>query len=436
MIRFLFAAVFCVFALPAAAEVKIAEITSPGGIKAWLVEEHGIPFTALELRFRGGTSLDAPDKRGAVMLMAALLEEGADGLDSRGFAERREELAARIGFDANADAVTVSVQMLTENRDEVVKLLKSALTNPRFDQDAIDRVKGQIQSIIHSHAASPDDIARETMDAALYGDHPYGSSDLGTAESAAALTRDDLLAARAATMARDRLYVSAVGDITGEELGKLLDGLLGDLPATGAPLPAPVTPAFPGGVTVVPFDTPQSVILFGQPGVPWKNPDYYPAYVLNQILGGGGFTARLMTEVREKRGLTYGVSTNLVNMDLADSWQGSLASSNDKAGEAVKVIRDVWADVAAKGVTEAELEAAKTYMTGSYPLRFDGNDNIARILVGMQMDGFPIDYPAHRNDKIAAVTLEDVNRVARERMRPDRLTFTVVGHPVGLESTN
>ncbi|MCX8509592.1 MAG: pitrilysin family protein, partial [Rhodobacteraceae bacterium] len=239
MIRFVLATVIGLLATPLCAEVKIAEVTSPGGIKAWLVEEHGIPFTALEIRFRGGTSLDAPGKRGSVMLMASLLEEGAGGLDSQGFANKRDDLAAKFGFDAGGDMVTVSAQMLTENRDAAIDLLKLALTDPAFDQPAIDRVRGQVLSIIAEHASSPSDIAQDVGRKLTFGDHPYGSSDLGTAESVNGLTRDDILAAKAATMARDRLYVSAVGDISPADLGALLDKLLGDLPATGAPLPPP-----------------------------------------------------------------------------------------------------------------------------------------------------------------------------------------------------
>lgn len=435
MIRFVLATVLGLLASPIWAEVKIAEVISPGGIKAWLVEEHGIPFTALEIRFRGGTSLDAPGKRGATMLMASLLEEGSGNLDSKGFAEARDDLAAKLSFDANADMVTVSAQMLTENRDAAVALLKQALIDPSFDQDAIDRVRGQVLSIIDNKATDPSDIASETFAALTYGDHPYGSSELGTKVSVNGLTRDDILGAKAATMARDRLYVSAVGDISPAQLGALLDTLLGDLPANGAPLPPPVEARFTGGTTVVDFDTPQSAIHFGQPGLKLSDPDYYAAFVLNQIIGGSGFTARLMDEVREKRGLTYGVSSDLVTMDLAESWMGGLASSNDKAAEAIKVIRQLWSDVAAKGVTQVELDAAKTYMTGSYPLRFDGNDNIAKILVGMQMENFSIDYPSRRNSLIEAVTLDDVNRVARERMQADKLTFVVVGKPDGVTTS-
>ncbi|OYX44739.1 MAG: peptidase M16 [Rhodobacterales bacterium 32-67-9] len=436
MIRALFVAAFAVLAgLPAQA-VDIREVTSPGGIRAWLVEEHSIPFTALELRFEGGTSLDAPGKRGATLLMTALLEEGTGELDSQGFAAARERLAADFSFDAFDDGVTVSARMLSENRPEAVALLKRALTDPRFDQDAIDRVKGQVASIIRSDEKDPGEIARRTFDRLAFGDHPYGSSRNGTLESLAALTRDDLFDAKAAAMARDRLFVAAVGDITEAELGALLDDLLGGLPATGAPMPEPVEVALTGGVTVVDYASPQSVVAFGHAGIKRDDPDFFAAYVLNQILGGPGFAARLMDEVREKRGLTYGISTYLVPMDLAETWQGSFASANEKVAEAIQVVRDVWADVAAEGVTAEELDAAKTYLTGSYPLRFDGNGPIADILVGMQSERLPASYVNDRNSYIEAVTLDDIRRVAARLMKPEDLRFVVVGQPAGLMPQN
>lgn len=437
MIRAVFAAfVAVVAAFPASAAVDIQEVTSPGGIKAWLVEEDSIPFAAIEIRFRGGASLDIPEKRGAINLMMALLEEGAADMDAQAFAAARERLAASYEFDTYDDAVSVSARFLTENRAEAVELLRKALIEPRFDEDAIERVRAQVLSIIRSDATDPNSIASRTFDEMAFGDHPYGSSRDGTLETVTALTRDDLVEAHQRALARDRIYVGAVGDITPEELGTLLDDLLGGLPAEGAPMPPEADFALEGGVTVVPFDTPQSVAVFGHEGITRDDPDFFPAYVANEIFGGSGFQSRLMTEVREKRGLTYGIGTYLVPMDHAELVLGQVASANDKIGEAIDVVKEEWRKISEEGVTEEELEAAKTYLTGAYPLRFDGNGPIARILVGMQMDGLPIDYIATRNDKVNAVTLADVRRVAKRIYRPDDLHFVVVGQPEGVEPTN
>ncbi len=436
MKRFFAPLIALLFAVPAWAEIEIKEVTSPGGITAWLVEDHSIPFTALELRFRGGTSLDDPDKRGAVYLMSGLIEEGAGDMDSRSYTRELEALAASFSYNASDDSVSISARFLTENRDEVTDLLRTTIHEPRFDQDAVDRVKAQIVSGLRSDATDPNDIAGRNFSAMAYGDHPYGSEGKGTIESVSALTRDDVVEAYGNVFAKDRLYVGAVGDITAEELGALLDNLLADLPDTGKPIPGKADVTIEGGISVVEFDTPQSVALFGHEGMDRDDPDFFPAFILNHILGGGGFESRLMQEVREKRGLTYGVATYLVPKDLASVYLGSVSSANDRIAEAVEVIRAEWARAADEGVTQKELDDAKTYLTGAYPLRFDGNGQIAGIIVGMQMQGLPIDYIATRNDKVNAVTLEDVNRVASELLDPEGLHFTVVGKPVGLDTTN
>ncbi len=434
MRQFIASIALMIVALPAWAATEVTEVTSPGGIKAWLVQEHSIPFVALELRFRGGGSLDQPGKRGATNLMVGLLEEGAGALDSQGFARAREALAAEFGYDVSADALSISARFLTENRDEAVTLLRDSLIMPTFDAASIERVRGQVTAGLLSNAKDPNDIVRLRYNEMAFGAHPYGSSLSGTLESVAALTREDIVAAHQGAMARDRIYVGAVGDISAEDLGLLLDQLLGDLPETGAALPAKVAYGLAGGVTVVDFDTPQSVVRFGHGGIKRDDEDFFAAYVLNVVLGGGGFESRLMTEVREKRGLTYGVYSSLVPRDLSEMYLGSVASANDRVAEAIEVIRDEWTKMAEHGVTQEEMARAKTYLTGAYPLRFDGNGTIANIMVGMQMDDLPVDYIATRNSKVEAVTLDDVNRVAKRILRPQDLHFVVVGKPVGLTS--
>ncbi|MCP4817746.1 MAG: insulinase family protein, partial [Shimia sp.] len=283
-----------------------------------------------------------------------------------------------------------------------------------------------------SDLKDPDKIAGKRLNALTYGDHPYATAGEGTIESVSALSRDDLVAAHKGALAKDRLYVGVVGDVTAEELGPMLDTLLGDLPETGAALPQPAEVSFAGGVDVVDFDTPQSVALFAQPGMHRDDEDFFAAYVLNVVLGGGGFESRLMTEVREKRGLTYGVYSYLVLRDLADVYMGSVSSANNRIAESISVIRDEWAKMAAEGATEEEVKKAKALLTGSYPLRFDGNGSIASIMVGMQVDGMPMDYIVNRNAYVDAVTVDDVKRVAKELLDPETLTFVVVGKPEGV----
>ncbi len=422
---------------PAARAIEIQQITSPGGIKAWLVEDHSIPFTALSLMFKGGASLDAPDKRGAIRLMTALLEEGAGEMSSVQYAEAVEALGAVTRFDVGDDALTVGARMLTENRDQAADLLRQALTGPRFDADAVERVRAQMQSVIRSEATEPQAIASKEMAKLAWGDHPYATSVNGTAESVAALTRDDLIDASKRVLARDRVVVAAAGDIDAADLGKLIDTVLGGLPEQGAaPLPQPATLQLAGGVTVIDWDSPQTVVSFAQPGLPMTDPDYFAAFVADHILGGGGFSSRLMEQIRERRGLTYGVGTGLANGVYGQSWQGGMASANEKVAEAIGLIRSEWDRFAKDGVSEKELADAKTYLTGEYPLRFDGNGKIAGILAGMQLIGLPADYVNTRNGKIEAVTAEDVRRVSQRLLHSDQIRFVLVGRPQGIDATN
>ncbi|VDS07394.1 Peptidase M16 inactive domain protein [Paracoccus haematequi] len=435
MIRAAIALFVAVLAIPAHA-IDIQEVTSPGGIKAWLVQDDSIPFVAVELDFKGGASLDAPDKRGAINLMTATLEEGAGSRDAVAFAQAVEGLGARFSFDVSDDALSVGMRALTENRDEAAALLAEALTRPRFDDAAVERVRAQVQSIIRSEATDPQSIAAKEMARQAWGEHPYATSINGTAESVAGLTRQDLVAAKNRVLARDRVVVGAAGDISPEELGLLLDTVLGGLPEQGtAPLPEPAQLQLTGGVTVIDWDSPQTVVSFAGPGLPIDDPDYFAAYVANHILGGGGFSSRLMEEIREKRGLTYGVGTALATGLYGQTWQGGMAGSNATTGQAVDLIRQEW-DRLAEGVTDKELNDAKTYLTGEYPLRFDGNGKIATILAGMQLIGFPIDYVNTRNAKVEAVTAEDVKRVAGRLLDADGLRFVLVGRPEGIAATD
>lgn len=434
MMRFVaLVAVMLTCALPARAGQDIQTVTSPGGLTAWLIEEHSIPFIALEIRFRGGTSLDLPGKEGATYMMAGLLEEGAGDLDAEAYLKANEALASSFSFNAHGDAISVSAQFLTETRSEAQALLRLALLEPRFDRQALDRVRAQVISIIASDRKDPREIASAEFDLQAFGAHPYGAPSTGTEDSVNRLTRDDMITAYKNAMARDRVYVAAVGDITAAELSALLDELLGGLPETGADLPPKAEVALTGGLTVIDYPSPQAVAVFGHAGINRDDPDFFPAFVMNQVFGAGGLTSRLTDEVREKRGLTYGVYTYLANYDLADLFIGSVASSNDRIAEALAVIRDEWQKMATGGVTAEELDAAKKYLTGAYPLRFDGNGRIAEILVAMQLDHMPKSYIETRNDSVNAVTLEDVARVAARVLRPENLRIVVVGQPVGLE---
>ncbi len=422
-----------VVATPLRAAIDIRPVTSPQGFSAWLVEEHSIPFVAIELQFIGGASVESADKAGAVSMMTSLLSEGAGDMNAQGFAEALESLAAEVSFSSGRDSVTLSIRALTENRDAVIDLARLALTAPRFDPDSIEMVRGQQLATLERAARDPNAIAGRTFNALAYAGHPYAAPTDGTPETIAALTRDDILAAHRAAFTRDRVLVGASGDITADELGAVLDRLLGELPPAEVALPDYAEFTLGGGVTVVPHDGPQSVISFGHAGIPRDDPDFLPAFVMNEVFGGGRFGTRLMIELREQRGLTYGVGTSVASARFGDSFQGRFSTDNRTVGEAVNLVREQWQWLAAGGISQDDLDRIKTYLTGAYALRFEGNGSIAAILASMQLQGFDIDYVNVRNDLVEAVTLEDIHRISARMADPEALHFVIVGQPQGLD---
>lgn len=423
-------------ALPARAAIEITPVTSAGGITAWLYQDDTIPIVTLEASFQGGTVLDPEGKAGALTLMAGLLGESTAGMDATAFAEAREAVAARFGFDAYRDGVGVSAEMLAENRAESVELLRQALLEPQFAEADVERVRAQLLSSIRTEQTDPNAIASRAFYAEMFDGHPYARPPDGTLESVAGLTVEDLRQAHRDALVTGRLHVAVVGAISPEELGPMLDRLFGDLPEEGPPLPPVAEAQASGGRTVIDLAIPQSVVVFGHGGIARDDPDFIPAFVMDHILGGGGFGSRLTEELREKRGLTYGIYTALVPGDFGWLYQGRFSSANDRAVQALDLVHAEWARMATEGASEAELEEAKRYLTGAYPLRFSSNASIASQLLGLQTAGLDRDYVNERNDLVRAVTVADIARVAARILHPDRLTTVVVGQPEGLTATN
>ena len=426
------ACVLCLCLLSGRAEaVEIQRVTSPGGIEAWLVEQHTIPLIAMDFAFRGGAKLDPDDKAGLSRLAAATIDEGAGDLDSQAFQKRLEELAVRLGFEADHDAFRGSLQTLTETTDEAFRLMRLALTAPRFDDEPVARIKAQLLANLQEAEEDPDAIAGKAWFAAAFPDHPYGRPVEGEAANISRISADDLRQFTTRQFARDRLLVAVVGDIDAARLGKLLDGVFGVLPASStAPAAAPVIPTVKQSV-LIQRNIPQTVMMFGLPGLLRKDPDFIPAFVMNYILGGGGFNSRLTVEIREKRGLAYSVYTQLAPLEQAGLFIGGVATQNERANETVALLRQELGRMRNEGVTAEELENARTYLIGSFPLRFDSNSKIAEQLLAYQLENLGIDYMDRRNDLMRAVTLEDVNRVAKRLLDPENLLLVSVGQPNG-----
>jgi zinc protease len=411
--------------------MDIQEVTSPGGIKAWLVESHANPLISIRFAFFGGAAQDAPGKDGQAYFVTSMMDEGAGDLDSTAFQERAEDLAMKLDFDASRDVMLGSLQTLTANKDEVFELARLAMTEPRFDEIATARVKAQILAGLKYDENDPATVASIAWDRAAFRDHPYGRPVKGSLETIGAITSEDLHDYVRRVFAQDRLVVAAVGDITPEELGKALDTLFGGLPKKADLREVEeATPPLGPAREVIQMDVTQSVAQFGFRGIARQDDDFIPAYILNYIIGGGGFSSRLMEEVREKRGLAYSVTSNLYPYHYGSVFVGNVATKNEAVGQSLKVIQDELEDVAENGLTEDQLDAAKSYLTGAYALRFESSSSIANQLLWIQIEDLGIDYVEKRNALIEAVTLEDVKRVAARLLAPDQLITTIVGQPV------
>lgn len=421
--------------LPAAA-MTIDRVTSPGGIEAWLVRDSKIPIVALDFSFRGGAASDPGGQEGLANLLASMLVEGAGEFSSQRFQSALEDRVISLGFEAGLDTFSGSLKTLTDNLDFAADMLRLSLTAPRFETADLERVKARIVIGLRRAAEEPSTIAGRTWMETAFPGHPYGRPTRGTPDSVSNLTAEPLRAFLRQRLTRDKLIIGAAGDITPEALGKLLDHVFGGLPAVGEKVAVPeVKPQNLGRTLIVRKSVPQSVVTLGHDGVKRDDPDFYAASLVNYILGGGGFNSRLTTEVREKRGLAYSVYSYIAGYDYTGLTMGGTATENARVGQSLDVIRSEWRRMGEEGPTAEELANAKTYLTGSFPLRLDASNRIARLMVTIQYDNLGIDYLDRRSALINAVTLEDARRVSRRLFKAGELLSVVVGEPTGVEGT-
>jgi zinc protease len=429
--RFAAIALLAALAASSADAMEIKRVTSPGGIEAWLVESHANPLIAMRFAFRGGAAQDPQDRQGLAYFVSGMMDEGAGGLDSVAFQERLQSLATRIDFDAGRDVMLGNVQMLAANKDESFDLLRLAMSKPRFDADAIERVRGQIIAGLKFDENDPEEVASLAWDRLAFRDHPYGRPIKGTKASIAAITRDDLQGYLRRVFARDKLAITVVGDIDAETLGRALDHVFGALPQRSELAPvADVKPPLGPAREIIEMNVPQSVAQFGHRAFSRKDDDFMAAYILNYIIGGGGFSSRLMEEVREKRGLAYSVHSNLFPYQHGAVFVGNVATQNERVGQSLEVIESELRRLAEEGPSAEELAGAKSYLTGAYALRFESSSSIANQLLWIQIEDLGIGYIDRRNTLIENVSLDDIRRVAKRLIEADRLITTIVGKPV------
>lgn len=432
--RLLAALVVALFALPSlAGAVDIKTVTTPLGVKAWLVQDKSAPQVSLSFSFSGGTASDPAGQSGVTSLMSTLLSDGAGPLPSQAFRQRQEDAAASVGFSASLDRLGGSLRVLSANREEGFELLRLALTQPRFDADMIEQRRAQTIAAINQANQRPGSVAARTLMETEFAGHPYADDPEGTPDDLKKITPQILKQRAAALLLRTGLVVAAVGDIEEADLARLLDRTFGSLPAGTPPaLPPEWKPPTRARTVVVERPVPQSTALMALPGVARDDPDWYAALAMNHILGGGGQQSRLFNEVREKRGLAYSASSGLRVYKRAALLVMSTASANERIAEAIRVIKAELARLRIDGPTEQELADAKTYLAGALALSLDSSGAIAGLLHSMQVDNLTPDHLTKRAALIAAVKIDDVRRLARRVLRDDVLTTVVVGKPVGV----
>ena len=399
------------------------------------MRDRTLPLIALEFAIRGSADQDPADKPGVANLATALLDEGAGPYDAAAFHALLERKAIELTFRAGRDYFRGTLRTLKENRDEAFNALRLALNEPRFDPADVERMRAQIMSGLRRESVNPRDISSRSWWATAFPRHPYGRPVAGTLESVPAITADELRAYHSRVLGREHLKIAVVGDIDPETAGHLLDRTFGALPTTVELAPVPnAAPQGLGRRIVIQLDVPQAAMTFGGPGIARSDPDFMAAYIVNHILGGGSFSSRLYREVREKRGLAYGVSDSLVWLSHAAVLIGSTATRADATGQTIEVIEQEIRRLADEGPDEEELAKAKTYLIGSFALGLDTSNRIASQLLQMQLDNLGIDYIERRESLIDVVTLADAKRVAK-RLLSGGLLVTVVGRPKGVAST-
>lgn len=412
---------------PSHAAAKIQHLVSPGGIEAWFVQDATVPLIAMEYAFGGGASQDPAGKPGVGNMVASLLDEGAADLDSKTFHERLERRAIELSFNVARDHLRGSLRMLKDNRDEAFDLLRLALTAPRFDGVDIERIRTQIISGLRSETSNPGSLASRKFLETTFGDHPYGRPANGTLASVPTIDANDLRDYTRRIVAKDRLKIAVVGDVDAATLGKLLDQTFGGIAAKGDLTPvADVEAAKPPQRYFIPLDVPQTVVSFGGPGIRRNDPNFMAAYIVNHILGGGGLSSRLYHEVREKRGLVYSVSENLLWMEHSALFVGNTATRADRATDTVDAVNTEIKRMAEEGPTQDELDKAKSYLKGSQMLSLDTSSKLASAMLQYQIDNVGIDYIEKRSAIVDAVTLEDA-KAAAKRLWGNGLLTVVVG---------
>ena len=426
-----------VLSSPAFAKDKVLDIqsvTSKGGITAWLVEDHSVPVIAMNFAFKDAGSKNTPaDKQGLAQLASNTMDEGAGDLDSQSFQKRLRDLSITLRFNASRDNFGGNVKTLSRNKDAAFSLLALALTKPRFDDDAVSRMRASNQSRIKSSLSNPKWIAARVQNDKIFEGHPYALNSGGTLSSLEKITPDDLRGFHK-TLGKNQLVIAVAGDITPDALSTALDKIFGTLPEIETKKSDLFDLKNIGKTYLYEMDIPQTIIKISQNGVRQRDDDYYAAKVMNFILGESGFGSRLMEEIREKRGLTYGIYSYFREYEDTDVLHVSTSTVNESVAEMIGLIHAQWDRMKKQAVSEDELNDAQSYLIGSLPLSFTSTGSIASVALSLQLDNLPIDHLDQYKDKVSGVTAQDIQKAAQRILKTEDFTTVLVGTPQNMDN--
>jgi zinc protease len=400
------------------------------GLVLQVVERPALPIVTVQLGVRAGSARDPADGAGTASLVADLLTEGTETRTARQIADEIEFVGGRLGAGVEADFARAAVTVLARDLDTGLELLADVVQHPAFRPEDVERVKKEVVGAIRADEDHPATVARKAFRKALFGDHPYGHPPEGDADSVAAIVPDDLAAFHATYYRPNDSVLSFVGAVTVKQARKKAKAAFGDWKRRDVPAmeAAPVAP--PAGIDLIRIDRPvtQATVILGHLGLTRTNPDFYPAVVMNYILGGGGFASRLVNNVRERQGLTYGIGSGFNAMAEPGSFRIQFQTRNDQANQAIRSSLDELRRIRDEPVSDRELADAKANLVGGFPMRVDTNAETADLLTFIEMYHLGTSYFSDYLERVEAVTAADVQRVARQYLHPDDMVWVVVGN--------
>ena len=400
------------------------------GVSVYFVETNQLPMLDIQVVFDAGSVRDPEDKRGLSLLVNSLLDQAAAGQNADQISFEFERLGAEYGAQSGYDSASVSLRTLSDDAKlkPALENLHRVLARPDYIETDLERQRNQVLVGLQRNQQSPSDIAEEKFLAAIYQNHPYAFLNEGSAETLARITRPDLVSFHTEFYAASNALITIVGNTDRAGAEAIAELITRDLPQGTKPGPvASVQPLTAAESINIQHPSSQVHILVGQPGKRYGDPDYFPLYVGNQILGGGAFVARLYQEVREKRGLSYSAGSYFAPRRDLGPFIASIQTREDQAAEGLAVLKKTISDFVEQGPTEAELAAVKKNITGGFPLRIDSNKKISGYLSVIGFYGLPLDYLDRFNDRIEAVTVEQIKDAFSRRIDTGRFVTVMVG---------